>query len=226
MPTKRKVFVHVGMPGGGDVIEGALVRHREALVELGVDVPAHTTDESFRAAVEVLRVHKDWGFKRKEVEGAWAQLYRRAHKGRGVVAISQPLLADATPEQIDLLLDGLAGLRVHVVITHGPGADLGDAAQRWGAAVRKPERLHLVELDADATPASVWKAFGKVVGFGTASLGLDDLPAATGAVEVHTMEEARREIQRLQRRNTALEHRLAESDRKRRKLKKRLSEVA
>lgn len=184
MAKKRKAYLHVGMPGAGDVVETALVHHRDALVELGVAVPVKTTEEGFRAAVEILRAHQEWGFRRSEVEGQWARICRRAAKGKDAVVVSQPLLAAAAPEQIDLLLDGLAGFEVHVVVTASaphawvvpgePETDLGVVLDRWGAAVRKPERLHVVLVDD--SPKAAWKAFGRTVGFGTASLGLGGVP--------------------------------------------------
>ncbi len=228
MAKKRKAYVHVGLAGVGDIIEPALARHRTALVELGVAVLPKTTDESFRAAVEVLRDHKAWGFKRREVEGQWADLYRRALKGKSTVVFSQPLLARAEPDQIDLFLDGLAGFEIHVVVTtcaQEPDADLALVSKRWGAAVRKPERFHVVELE-EANAAQAWKAFGKVVGFGTASLKLADVPQPVGARPLSSLDEARREIERLTRRNQSLEQRLEETDKKRKKLKKKLSAVA
>jgi hypothetical protein len=175
--------------------------------------------------VEITRTHKTWGFARKEVEGQWATLYRRALKGRSTVVFSQPLLASATPEQIDLFLDGLAGFQVHAVVSDAPDAELGDVLARWGAAVRKPERLHVLELEGKG-PSAAWKAFGKVVGFGTASLGLDGVPEPVAVRELASIDAARREIERLTRRNDCLESRLAAADKKRRKLKRRLSEVA
>lgn len=297
MARKRKAFVHVGMPGVGDVVEAALVHHRDALAELGIDVPARSSQETFRAAVEVLREHKAWGFARAEVEGQWAQLCRRAWKGRQTVVVSQPLLSRATRPEIALLLDGLAGFEIHVVVTvtapHAwtapgePETDLCQVLDRWGAAVRKPERLHVVLVETDAAqPAraqqAAWKGLGKVAGFGTASLGLDTVPRPAGlrplthprAVPAERAEvirriartwadrieagghdvrgdlgavlgvppvaepadrvaeldralhDALREIERLARRNDCLEQRIAEVDRKRRKLKKRLSAVA
>lgn len=297
MAKKRKAYVHVGMPGVGDVVEAALVHHREALVELGVAVPAKSSQESFRAAVEILRDHKEWGFKRSEVEGQWAKLCRRVAKGRTTVAFSQPLLASATTEQIALLLDGLTGFEVHVVVTATaphpwmtpgePDTDLGVVLERWRTVVRKPERIHVVLVEAspqqpEKAAKRAWKGVGKVVGFGTASLGLDRVPQPaaarplalapsvpaeragvlsavarswaerleTGGYSVHgdpdavlgtpppveepvqrlgrldqALHDALREIERLSRRNEALEARLAETDRKRKKLKRRL-EVA
>ena len=225
MAKKRKAFLHVGPAGVGDVIEPALVHHRDALVELDVTVPARTTDESFRAAVEILRAHKAWGFRRKEVEGQWSELCRRAWKGTGTVVLGQPLLAGATPEQIDLLVDGLAGFQVHVVVTAGrPGtaADLAAVCERWAAAVRRPERLHVVEA---ADPHAAWRALGRTAGFGTASLRLDDVPLPVGARPLSSLDEARHEIERLVRRNTSLELRLAETDRRRRGLRRRPAPV-
>lgn len=224
MAKKRKAFLHVGMPGVGDIVEVALVHHRDALVELGFDVPARSAEETFLAAVEVLREHKAWGFARKEVEGQWAAVCRRAWKSKLPVVISVPLMAGATRPEIDLLLDGLAGLQINVVITAGPDDDpdrVDEIVDRWADAVRKPERLHVVRLD-EATDAQTWKAFGKAVGFGTASLGLADVPAPAGTRPIASLDEARHEIERLARRNRSLERWRAESDRKRRKLKRRL----
>lgn len=224
MAKKRKVFLHVGMPGVGDVMEAALVHHRDALVELGFDVPARSAEETFLAAVEILREHKAWGFSRKEVEGQWATLCRRAWKSQLPVVVSLPLMAGASRPEIDLLLDGLVGLQINVVLTAGPDDDadqLDGIVARWGAAVRKPERLHVVRL-GDPTPKDTWKAFGKAVGFGTASLGLAGVPAPAGARPLASLDEARHEIERLSRRNRSLERWREESDRKRKKLKRRL----
>lgn len=296
MAKKRKAYLHVGMPGVGDTIEAALVHYREALFELGIDVPVKATRESFRAAVEITREHKAWGFKRGEVEGAWADLCRRARKGRSTVVVSQPLLASAAKEQVALLLDGLAGFEVHVIVTAAgphpwavPGeadTDLGVVLDRWGPAIRKPERVHvaLVEgADAEELERAAWKAVGKIAGFGTTSLRLDKVgrPAAVrplpvllsapaervgalralahswverievGGYAVHgdveavlgpvtsgreqeqrlpelelALRHALREVERLARRNECLEQELAEADKKRRKLKKKLSQVA
>lgn len=214
MAKKRKAYVHVGP--GGDILESALAHHRSALAELGVNVPAKSVDESFRAAIEILRDHKAWGFRRSEVEGAWADVYRRAWKGKATIAVSLPLLARATPEQVELFLDGLHGFEVHVVVT-------GERAPKaWAAAVTKPEE-HLHMLRA-ADEAALWKAFGKLVGFGTASLGLDDVPRPVASQPLDDLATARRELEKLARRNSALEVRLATSEAKRRKWKRRAQE--
>lgn len=222
MAKKPKAWIHVGMPGVGDVIEPALAHHHDALVELGVASVARSTVESFRAAVEMTRSHKEWGLARRDVEGQWTRLVRRAERSRVDLVFSQPLLARATPEQVALLVDALAGHRVHVVVTTGID-DEADTVSRWSSAVRKPERLHVVETDG-MEPKDVWKAFGRLVGFGTASLRLDHVARATPAFQ--SLPAALRELERLARRNASLEVRLEELDRKRRKLKRRLGQVA
>ena len=221
MAKKRKAYLHVGMPGAGDVIERALVHHRHALVELGIDVPARSAEEGFLSSLEILREHKAWGYRRKEVEGQWTELCQRAWRSRQTVALSLPLLATATRPEIDLLLDGLAGFRVHAVVTAAPDDDIDTVVERWGAAVRKPERLHVVRLDAPA-PEDAWRGFGKAAGFGTASLGLDAVPTPASGRPVASLDEARREIERLARRNQSLERWRVETEKKRKKLKRRL----
>lgn len=288
--AKRKAFLHIGLgDGSGDFVEGALEQHGHALAALGVRRPAKSTDEMFRATIEILRTHKAWGYERSEVEGAWSGICRRAHKGRDTVVFSQPLLAAAAPEQIDLLIDTLAGFEIHVVVTvrapdawtvpGEPAHDLGPVLDRWSRAVRKPHRLHVV-VDADDARAT-WKQVGRIVGFGTTSLAVDSYAASrlarpahvapasrltvlrtlgqswveqlthseydvVGDVAAlvpvtpepeehptvlfsradHALCEALREVERLSRRNESLELRFDELAKKRKLLKRRLSEVA
>lgn len=178
--AKRKVFLHVGLDdGSGDFIDAALERHQHALAALGVRRPG-SSEETFRAAIEIRREHRAWGFRRDEVEGAWARICRRGLKGTETLVVSQPLLADSTPDQIALLLDGLRGLKVHVVVTVAApdtwtalDLDLGAVLDRWTAVLGRSERLHVLIAPSDRGRRTIWKAFGRVVGFGTASLPLD-----------------------------------------------------
>jgi len=185
MTNKRKAFIHVGLPGGpGDFLEIALRRHSHGLAALGVRNPAASSDEVFRAAVEIMREHRAWGFARREVEGTWSGICRRGRKGRDTLVVSQPLLAGATAPQIELLFDGLAGFERHVVVTAtapdawtmagDPTQDLGCVLERWAASARRPERVHVLVTPPDDR-AGVWTAFGRTVGFGTASLSVTDL---------------------------------------------------
>lgn len=217
MAKKRKVWLHVGVGGAGDVIEAALAHHHRALAELGCASLAHTTTESFLAAVEMLGTRKEWDLKRADVEGRWAGMVERGRKSRVDVVFSQPMLAGATRDRIALMVDALDGYQVNVVVTTGSGEE-SSAVERWSTAVRKPERLHVLEVQS--SPEATWKAFGRLVGFGTASLPLDGVPAVTPPVG--SLADARVEIEHLARRNAALEIRLEELDRKRKKLKRRL----
>ncbi len=185
MSKKRKAFIHVGLPGGpGDFLEIALRRHAHSLAALGVRNPADSADEMFRAAVEVMREHRAWGYERKEVEGAWSTICRRGHKGRDTLVVTQPMLAGAASQQIELLFDGLTGFERHVVITASapdawtlpgdPAHDLGRVLERWAASARKPERVHVLVNRPDDR-AATWAAFGRTVGFGTASLSVANL---------------------------------------------------
>lgn len=186
--AKRSAYLHVGLDDrSGDVLPAALHRHAHALAALGAQSTAASTEEMFRAALEILRCHRAWGYRREEVEGAWAGICRRASRGTGTPVLSQPMLADASPEQIALLLDGLRGFKRHVVLTLAapdtwtPGdLDLGPLLDRWLTAVGRPDRLHVIVSPPTRRAAPAWKAFGKVAGFGTASLSLDglDVPAA------------------------------------------------
>ena len=138
----------------------------------------------FRAAIEVMREHRAWGYERREVEGAWSTICRRGHKGRDTLVVTQPLLAAATSPQIELLFDGLAGFERHVVITAAapdawtlpgdPAHDLGNVLERWAASARKPERVHVL-VNRPGDRAGTWAAFGRTVGFGTASLSVEGL---------------------------------------------------
>lgn len=179
--AKRKAFLHVGLDDrSADFLDAALELHEHALADLGVRRPAASAEEMFRAAIEIRRDHRTWGYDRAEVEGAWSRICRRGYKGKDTLVFSQPLLADATPDQIALLLDALAGFKIHVVLTvaapdtwSDPDLDLGAILDRWTSAVGKPERVHVVVVPPDRGRKAVWKAFGRIVGFGTASLRLD-----------------------------------------------------
>ena len=190
MVNRRKVFIHVGLPGGsGDFLEIALRRHAHALAALGVRNPAASAEEMLRGAVEILREHHAWGYRRSEVEGAWSAICRRGRKGRDTLVVSQPLLAAATPPQIELLFDGLAGLERHVVITASapdactmpgdPAHDLVSVVERWAASARRPERVHVL-VNRPEDRAGTWAAFGRTAGFGTRSLSVADLATMPG----------------------------------------------
>ena len=111
--AKRLFLLHVG-PDHVDV-----AAMTEGLAIGGVCVPTVDAEAYERAGVEILRTHRAAGLRRKQVEGAWASLCRRARKARSDCFVSVPAFFDATPEQAALALDGLAGLRVVLVVTSG-----------------------------------------------------------------------------------------------------------
>jgi hypothetical protein len=193
--AKPSTFLLVGLPHAGlPQITEALERHRDILLDHRVRLPARSADEAFRAAVEVRREHRAWALRRKDVEGTWAGICRRALKHREPVVVGHELLAGASSEEISLLLDGLAGTQVHVVVLAAapePLAglmpselDLGDVLTRWESAVAAPDRVHV--LVADHGPTAAWLALGELVGFPAHELPLPDR-APTGGLDAHSL---------------------------------------
>lgn len=232
--AKRKAFLHIGPPRtGGGFLDSALTEHADALAAAGVRHPAISAEEMFRAAIEIRRDHKAWGYQRREVEGAWAGICRRAWKGKGDVVFSQELLAACTAPQIDLLLDGLAGFEVHVVVTE---REPGDVLEAWKQAVR-PDLWHVVSAPEVETARAVWTAFGDIVGFDASRLPLDADWTATrpiaGRPQAELLEvisagavaDVVAEVTRLRAHNQALAERNSELERKKKKLKRRLAAV-
>ncbi|CUR54823.1 conserved hypothetical protein [metagenome] len=163
--TRRKVFLHIGLPGtGAGFVEQALLSHAAALADAGVDVAAASTEEMLRVAIEIRRDHKDWGYQRSEVEGTWAEVCRRIYKLKGTVVISQELLAGASHDQVSLFLDGLAGREIHVIVTvRDPGTQV---AAGWQESVKSGDsvtfgRFHERIMDPDrghAQARQFWNA--------------------------------------------------------------------
>lgn len=92
------------------------------------------------AGIEICRTHKAAGLSRKEVEGAWAAVCRKARKTRADVFASVPAFFDATSEQAALALDGLAGFKVVLVVTSGFAVQPPAA---WVSSV-KEDRVHVL----------------------------------------------------------------------------------
>ena len=222
---RRIAYLHIGLPGsGGGFLEAALVEHSLALEERGVRHPTRTADEAFRAAIEIRRDHRAWGYRRSDVEGTWAEICRRIRKHQKIAVVSQELLSGCTPSQMALLLDTLAGIEVHVVVT----------ARR-----------------ADAEPrAWIWRSLGELVGFDAERLPLTDsglppyliqslaqavgrepyaeAPAATEDQLWWTtalLSAALVEVAQLREHERALVERNAKLEKKRSKLKRRLAEI-
>jgi hypothetical protein len=132
--AKKLFLLHIGP----EAVDQASMSEGLALGRITVpDVAA----ESFaHAGLEIRRTHKAAGLKRKQVEGAWARVCRRARKTRSDCFVSVPAFFDATPEQAALALDELAGFRVVLVLTSGFNAQPPTA---WTAKVQ-PARTHVL----------------------------------------------------------------------------------
>lgn len=143
--AKRLFLLHVG-PDPVDLQAMA-----EPLALGGVLVPeAHATTYE-RAGIEILRSHKAAGLRRKDVEGTWASLCRRARKAKSDCFVSMPAFFDATAGQAALALDSLDGFRVVLVVTTGFTAEPPAA---WTSLVEEarthvlPARLPNAQLAA------------------------------------------------------------------------------
>jgi hypothetical protein len=132
--AKRLFLLHVG-PQAVDAasMAGGLALGR-------VVVPDADTRTYRHAGLEIRRTHKAAGMKRKQVEGSWAAVCRRAWKARSDCFVSIPDFFDATPEQAALALDALAGFKVVLVVTSGFTAPPPAA---WMAQV-KEGRAHVL----------------------------------------------------------------------------------
>jgi hypothetical protein len=199
--AKQKSFLIVGLPHVGvPLLTAALELHRDSLAETGVRAPAKSADEMFRAAVELRREHKAWGLRRRDVEGAWAGICRRALKPTGkngaTVVVGHELLAGATQDEIALLADGLAGTQLHVVALAGvpdgrlglfpDELDLADVLARWQLAVTSPDRMHVVVTDT-ADPSAAWRALGALAGFDADQLPLPEPSTVVVAADAATL---------------------------------------
>ena len=195
--AKQKSFLLVGLPHTGvPLLSTALELHREVLVQHGVRVPAKSADEAFRAAVELRREHRAWGLRRKDVEGTWAAITRRARKHRDTVVVGHELFAGAAPDEIALLADGLAGTELHVVVMAGvpdgrlglfpDELDLAGVLSRWQQAVRAPDRMHIVVTDP-ADPGVAWRSLGALAEFGAELLPLPEPQTVVSVADTATL---------------------------------------
>lgn len=180
--AKRRAFLHIGLDdGSGDVVDQALGAHAHALLDLNVRRAADA-GATFRGVLDVLAAHRDWGYDRAEVDGAWTDLVRRARKGRDTIVVSQSLLARADTAAARAVVESFDGFDVHAVVTArapdawtlsgAPGRDLAEVLPRWAGALGAADRVHVLLGD----PVATWRSLGRVAGFGTASLRLPALP--------------------------------------------------
>lgn len=166
--AKRTVILHVGPHVASGSLHAALLAE-PALAAAGLAVPDVTAGDLRRAELEILRAHTAAGLRRKDVEGAWARVCRKAFRTKSDVVVSVPGFLAATPEQAALALDGLHGLRLHLVVTPDRQLDEDDVRAllgAWAGAVRKAHRVHVLPV-AGRTPAELAR---EVAGLGSAAL--------------------------------------------------------
>lgn len=149
--AKHRLFLHIGPT---DLAPGPEVL--ASLAASGVRVPDVTADDLDRADTEIRRRHRAVGVRRRDVEGAWAGVCRRTHRSRSDAFVSLPGFWEADADQAALAVDGLHGLRVHLVVTTEPG----EVPEAWTRLV-KPERVHA--LGAGATSVDVVEQVARVV---------------------------------------------------------------
>ena len=151
--AKHNAFLHIGPGVLGVASTHAALVGNHTLERAGLAVPALDAAHMERADLEIRHGHREAGLRRKDVEGAWAQVCRRAYRARSDVVISQPGLVHATAEQAALAHDGLFGFRVHVVLTPAETPDdLEAALGPWATLVTKPHRRLVVPVGNGMAP--------------------------------------------------------------------------
>jgi len=146
--AKHHAFVLVGpsIPAADELID-ELSRRSELLDEAALALPKVTQADLFRSSVELLRTHKAESMRRADVEGSWARVCRKAEKTKADVLFGMSSYVAASPEQIALMLDGLAAFRTHIIITTERGSEgIDELIEPWTQAV-KASRLHVLTLE-------------------------------------------------------------------------------
>jgi hypothetical protein len=145
--AKPLFFLHLG-PEAVSVAD-----MRESLGLGGIALPDVDDEMLEHADLEIRRAHKSADLKRKQVEGSWARICRRAFRTRSHCFVSMPGLFGATADQAALALDGLAGMKVILVIPSGFEAEPPAA---WTSQV-KEDRTHVLPsgLTAEQLAAQV-----------------------------------------------------------------------
>ena len=164
--AKRTVYLHLGPAVPGIATPHEALRDHPALVAAGVALPAVDQEAMDRADVEIRRRHKAVGVRRKDVEGAWARVCRKAYKLKGDVLVSQPGFLDADPDQVALAVDGLVGMRLHVIVTPDAVDDEMapvDLVGPWAAYVKRESRIHVLPVGDSMTADDLAADLARVV---------------------------------------------------------------
>lgn len=157
-PGGRRIFVHVGSPKSGTTgIQDTLWRNRVALAEHGVHYPGDRFDEHFLAALDLQQL--TWGGLEHEAAGVLDRLVERVNAAQGTVVLSHEVLAAASAEQAQRLLDALDG-EVHVVFS---ARDLArQVPAEWQELVKHRNQVTYADfladlvLDSPTRPETSW----------------------------------------------------------------------
>lgn len=149
--TRKRAILHLGMIWFG---HEALRPYADLLADTGHVLLPASADELRCAQLEMLRRHREAGLRRRDVEGTWAGLVRRARRTRQHVVIDGSAFIAATDPQIALILDELAGLHPLVAITCPEEEDPEPLVAAWSRHLR-PSRIHVRPVPEDAAPVDV-----------------------------------------------------------------------
>jgi len=147
--ARRTAFLCLGLPGalGAGTVAELLAEHADSLSVAGHRIAA-SPDTSRRAVAELTRdgdALAALGLRRRGVEGTWDGVWREAYRSRPRNAVlAEDGFAAATPDQVALTLDALAGFRVHLVVVAADPADL--LARAWTAAVAEDRPMPLLRF--------------------------------------------------------------------------------
>lgn len=173
--ARRRCFLHIDLAGlTGHRLGHELMANREILRDLGFKTPVHQVLEAELASIELRRTHAERGLSRREVEGQWAQITRRIWKGRRIPVLSVPGLGKCTPEQTELAIDALAGLKLTVLVsvpavaTPTTQAAVAEVVHHW--RTRTPHgRILLQPVRGADDWAPVLSAFADISGISEAA---------------------------------------------------------
>ncbi|WP_299053905.1 hypothetical protein [uncultured Nocardioides sp.] len=147
--ARRTAFLCLGLPGalGAGTVADLLGEHADSLSVAGHRIAA-TPGTSRRAVWELTRdaaALDTAGLTRRDVEGTWEGVWRDAYRSRPRNAVlAEDGFAAATPDQVALTLDALAGFQVHLVVVAADPADL--LARAWTDAVAQGRPMPLLRF--------------------------------------------------------------------------------
>jgi hypothetical protein len=117
-PHEQRAYVHIGAPKTGTTfLQQVLWTNRKALAGIGILYPYNQPNEHFQAMLDVRQLR--WGGAPPDrFAGAWDQVADRVRGWTGGAALlTNEVLAGASVETVERLVDSLRPFDVHVVFT-------------------------------------------------------------------------------------------------------------